>query len=355
MIVSIDATPLTVPTGGVARYTSELSCALAEAFPGDSFWLISDQPFAMPRVHAANLRPGAGPQTFSERRWWLWGIRGEMARLNAEIFHGTDFSVPYLPKKPSVMTLHDLSPWLDPGWHSAGDRVRVRTPVLLRLGLATMVVTPTEAIRKEAIARFRLQPERIVAIPLAAGLQFQPSPGPAPRTPYYLYTGTLEPRKNLALIVRAWREIRKTRNVDLVLAGRRRSDFDAFPPEPGLQLPGIVPEADLPALYSGAAACLYPSFYEGFGLPVLEAMQCGACVLASEDPAIAEVSGGSAVLLNSQNEAKWVAAMTAVLDHPENFAGLREQAVRRAAQFSWKRTAQLTREVYEEAKRRFGR
>ena len=352
MRIALDATPLTVPTGGVHRYTSELSLALAREYPGDEFWLLSDASFSCPDSELPNLRCGHGPRNVLERRWWLWGLQGEISRRHIDLFHGTDFSVPYLPIRPAVLTLHDLSPWMDPKWH-ADDRVRRRTPLLLRLGLATMVVTPTEAVRRHAMDHFHLAPARVVAIPLAASAFFCPTPVSQPVTPYFLYVGTLEPRKNIALILDAWREIRREHLVDLVIAGRRRDDFPEIPTEPGLRLLGAIPDSDLPALYSGALASLYPSEYEGFGLPVLEAMQCGAAVFTSLDPAIAEVAGDAAARLDTRDPSAWVEAMRSALTRPDWIADLRQAGLRRAAQFSWAQTAALTREVYAEAARRF--
>lgn len=352
MRVSLDGTPLIVPTGGVARYTRELSCALAQLYPQDEFWLSSDQPFEMPPCIPGNLKRGPGPRSLPEKKWWLWGLQGELSRLKIDVFHGTDFSVPYLPLRPSVMTVHDLSPWLDSTWHSSADRVRSRTPVLLRLGLASMVITPTEAIRREVIERFRLATDRVRAVPLAAASRFRRTPR-APGAPYFLYVGTLEPRKNISRIVEAWREIRKQHAVDLILAGRMREDFAKIPTEQGLEIRGETPEEDLPALYSGAIAFLYPSFYEGFGLPVLEAMQCAALVIASKDAAVAEVTGGAAILLDSADERGWVEAMLAAIREPDRFEPTRAAALDRAGEFSWRRTAMMTREVYEEAIRRF--
>ena len=352
MRIALDATPLTVPTGGVHRYTSELSLALAREYPDDEFWLLSDAPFSCPDSGLPNLRCGHGPRNVLERRWWLWGLQGEISRLHIDLFHGTDFSVPYLRVRPAVLTLHDLSPWMDPTWH-ADDRVRRRTPLLLRLGLATMVVTPTEAVRRHAMDHFHLAPARVVAIPLAASAFFRPTPVSESGTPYFLYVGTLEPRKNIAMMFDAWREIRREHAVDLVIAGRRRDDFPEIPPEPGLRLLGAIPDSDLPALYSGALASLYPSEYEGFGLPVLEAMQCGAAVFTSLDPAIAEVAGDAAARLDTRDPSAWVAALRSSIARPDWIAELRQAGLRRAAQFSWARTAGLTREVYAEAARRF--
>ena len=349
MRVAIDATPLTLSSGGLRRYTEELSVALAETFPQDEFFLVSDQPFRMPHTVPLNLRRGGGPRHPAERRWWLWGLDRELRRLEAELFHGTDFAVPYVPRLPSVLTLHDLSPWMNAAWHSDADRVRQRTPLLIGLGAATMVVTPSEAVRKQAIERFRIHPGRIRAVPHAAAACFRPLAAP-PGPPYFLYAGTLEPRKNIAGLLAAWREVRRLHSVNLVLAGRRRSDFAQLSPEPGLQIMGEVSDDRLAQSLAGALAFVYPSLYEGFGLPVLEAMQCGTCVVTSRDPAIAEVAAGAA--LQAGSHAELVRAMLDIAAHPEWAEAWRERGLRRAAEFSWRRTAQLTHEVYEEALQR---
>lgn len=343
MTTALDATPLTVPTGGVTRYTFELAKALALNDPDDRYWLLSDQPFTLPGPVPANLQKGEGPRTAAERRWWLWGLEREMIRRGVEVFHGTDFSVPYIPRRPSVMTLHDLSPWLFP---DASDRVRSRVPLLLRAHIPTMVITPSEAVRRAAIARFKLDSERVVAVPLAASAHFRCVDQAPPARPYFLFVGTLEGRKNVQVLIDAWREVRKTDDVDLVLAGRARDGFALPAAEAGLKILGAVSEEELPALYAGAVACVYPSLYEGFGLPVLEAMQCGATVITSTDPAIMEVSGGAAVHVDAQDVRALAEAMRA---RPVR----REESLKRAAMFSWAATARKTREVYDAARRFF--
>lgn len=362
--IALDGTPLTISTGGVARYTLELARAMAEAYPSDRYWLLSDQPFPCPEPAPPNLHCEGGLRAAS-RRWWSWGLPRRLTQLGVDVFHGTDFSVPYLPLRPSVMTVHDLSPWIgrelggEPGpvWQPDAKRVRRRTPILLRLGAATMVITPTEAIRRAAIGRFGLRPNRVVAVPLAAPENFRPVEIVLPETPYFLFVGTLEPRKDIAGLLAAWREIRKTHAVDLVLAGRARRDFEVPSREPGLRVLGAVDDGELPALYSGAAACVYPSLYEGFGLPVLEAMQCGALAIASRDPAIQEVTGGAdaraAIHVDAADTKALTEALRAAVRDPSKFAETRERALARAREFSWRRTAKRTREVYDEARRVF--
>jgi glycosyltransferase involved in cell wall biosynthesis len=349
MRVAIEAASLALTSGGLARYTAELSLALARCFPQDEFFLLSDQPFALPPGAPPNLRRGGGPRNIVERRWWLWGLARETRRLQIDLVHGPDFSVPYLAQRPSVLTLHDLSPWMNDDWHHDAHRVRRRTPVLLELGLATMVITPSESVRKQAVERFRLRADRVIATPEAAAPWLRPVPVSPNAAPYLLSVGTLEPRKNIPTLIAAWRELRRENPVDLVVAGRRRDDFPALAPEPGLRVLGEVADDQLPALYSGSLAFVYPSLYEGFGLPVLEAMQCGAPVIASR--AVAETAGDAAVYVDGPRELS--AALRRAVADPGWLAGFRERSLARARHFTWDNTARATHQVYLEAQRRF--
>lgn len=213
-----------------------------------------------------------------------------------------------------------------------------------------MVVTPSQTVRQQAIERFRLGPDRVVAVPEAAP-SWLVRVETRPARPYFVFVGTLEPRKNLTVLLEAWRDVRRTHDVDLVLAGRRRADAPALGEEPGLRLVGEVPDSQLAELYSGAVAAVYPSLYEGFGLPVLEAMQCGVCVIAST--AVKEAGGDAAVYADSAREL--AAAMRQTVERPELRAECERRSLARAQEFSWERTARRTYEVYEEARRRFER
>jgi glycosyltransferase involved in cell wall biosynthesis len=305
MKCALDATPLTLASGGLHRYTAELSRALAERFPEDEIALASDQPFEMPGPPLANLARLPGPRTALERRWWAYGLNRALSRAGADIFHGTNFEVPYAAQRPAVLTVHDLSPWLEPFAAEASARVRRRTPALIRAGSATLVVTPTQAVRKQAIEYFRLHPDKVVAVPEAAAPFLRPVET-RPAQPYFLYVGALERRKNLSTMVEAWREVRREFPVELVLAGRCRPGFPEFPPEPGLRVPG-------------------------------------------------EVAGGAAVLVEARDARGWAEALKTAAACPEWIAGLRSKSLARAREFSWARTAQAMREVYEDARRRFGR
>jgi glycosyltransferase involved in cell wall biosynthesis len=213
------------------------------------------------------------------------------------------------------------------------------------------VITPGEAVRKAVIERFRMLPDRVIAVPEAAPSWLRPVAAPVSARPYFLFVGTIEPRKNLDALLEAWRAVRKEYEVDLVIAGRRRVDGPSITEEPGLRLTGEVPDTDLAALYSGASAFVYPSHYEGFGLPVLEAMQCGTPVIASR--AVFEAAGDAALYAADAREI--ADAMRSLLANPALDAEVRRRSLARACQFSWERTARTTHEIYEEARRRFAK
>jgi len=285
-----------------------------------------------------------------ERRWWTFGIQRELRRQVAVVFHGVNFAVPFPATVPAVMTLHDLSPWLtsalapdwvDEAWRARTARVRKRVPWMIRTGAARHIITPSEAIRREVIRFFAIDPTRVTAIPLAAAAHFKPQPGAPTERPYFLYAGMLEARKNVTAVIEAWSALRNHFAVDLVLAGPWRPEYPMPSGLPGLISRGEVSENELAAIYSGAIALVYPSHYEGFGLPVLEAMQCGTPVIVSRDPALQETAGDAAISTDSFYE-----PMRSLIENPPLRAELRSRSLQRAAQFSWDRTARATHSVY---------
>lgn len=321
MKVALDGTPLAGPGGGIRRYVTELHAALVKEFPEDEFVVLSDQ-------------LGSRPKGWS-RYWWMYGLNEQLGGV--DVFHGTDFSVPYVKRRPAVLMIHDLSPWRrDDGGSS---RVRQRVPWLIRLRRYTLILTPSEAIRREVISHFGVAADEVVAVPLAASELFRPVEGR--RGSYFLCVGTIEPRKNLLTLLQAFRLVREVRAEAELLVVGRGSGVD----EPGVRYLGEVPDSDLPALYSQARAVCYASMYEGFGLPVLEALQCGASVITSRDPALVETGGDATCKVQALDARGWADAM--LLAQPDA-----DRATRRAAEFSWARTARLTWDVYQEAIRR---
>jgi glycosyltransferase involved in cell wall biosynthesis len=316
--IAIDATPLTCATGGIRRYVVELTRALALGFPGDELILLSDQEGwqlpdelrDIPNVQAPPPYQHPLLGKWLRRKWWSAGLPAALRRHRADVFHGTDFSVPYLPLRPSVLTVHDLSPWKEPPLRAIGaGRIRSRTPFLLRL--ATLVVTPTLAVKQELVERFAVAPSRVAVTALAAREGGQP-PRETDVTDWLLHKGIQQPylvaladpqpRKNIDRLIEAWRAARAAcPDLRLVCVGDVHGDTMERYGQDGLRILPFLADSELQFLLSGAVAFVYPSLYEGFGLPVLEAMQLGVPVITSQDAAIGEVAGAAALLVDATN------------------------------------------------------
>ncbi len=256
---------------------------------------------------------------------------------------------------PVVATVHDLFPLTRPG-ESTRRGARLMAAGLewiLRSARAVMVPSATVA---DACADRGLDPARITVVPWGTEVH-----RPAPRQvsavlvrqgltgPYVLFVGTVEPRKNLEGLVAAMARLDRP-GVTLALVGPTGWGTDLDAALSGLASPvarlGRVGDADLPALYAGAAAVCYPSFEEGFGLPVLEAMAAGAPVVTSAGTATADVAGDAAVLVDPRDASSIAAGLTDVLDDTDRAERLRAAGERRAEQHSWSAAAELTLGVY---------
>lgn len=357
MKIALDATPLIDPAGGLARYVTELALALALENEDDEIHLLSDQT----ALHiderlreAANIRLNP-PARWGRSKWWSLGLPFELKRRGIDVFHGTNFEIPYVKLTPAVMTVHDLSPWKPPPLRPPGcERVRSRTPRLV--GLAQQIITPTEAVRAEVIERFGPPAARVHAIPHA--------PSDALALPeeveaseirqrlvlparYLLAIGAGNERKNIGMLVEAWSACRaRFPELGLAVIGAGASRF-AGAADSGLRLIEGATDRETAAALSGAAAFVYPSLYEGFGLPLVEAMRAGVPVLASTDPALMETAAGAAVHFAPDAPGRLSEAIAALLDSPAGAARLVELGRQRAAELSWSATARATRAVYE--------
>ena len=369
MRIGLDGLPLTQPKTGVGTYTFELARALATQAPDDDYQLISPKPFD-PVVSSDGLsRPQNLSLVYSRpnllaRRWWSLGMPSYIRRNSIALFHGTNFEVPLRGDCPSVVTIHDLSLLLHSSTHQelAVLRGQLRLPRMARR--ATLVITVSEAVRREVCEHLQIEAEKVIAIPLA------PSPSFVRAAPevtaevrrrlgvedeFLLYAGTIEPRKNVITLLRAFEEVMRTtaRRPQLVVAGKvgwkqnnvlRSFEKSAF--RDRIRLLGYVSDADLCALYSSCTAFIYPSIYEGFGLPPLEAMACGAPVIASAVPSVAN---SGARLISPTDVHELARSIAELISDVRTRESLSEAGLKHAAKFSWAETAMLTREVYQEA------
>ena len=187
--------------------------------------------------------------------WWLWGIRKAIRETGAELFHGTNFEVPYMGATPAVMTIHDLSPWLDPAWHSAASRVRKRTPWLVRLRRARIILTVSEAVRREVIDCFEIAGDKVSGRDAGCIMTSVtcriPARRPSDRS-FSSWEEPLEPRKNLAVAHRSVGQHEPKPGADLIGAGRRRAyrlPGHCDLAEGSRWFLGEIPDQDLPRLY----------------------------------------------------------------------------------------------------------
>lgn len=346
MKIALDGTPLSCPHTGIGRYTREL---------------VAHLPLVRPDVEVATpADPNVtGSGSILERRWWSIGLPRSLRQSEVSLFHGTDFAVPLLGATPAVVTIHDLSPLRAKEWDmpAAARRIARRLPRTIQRAKA--VIVPSDRVRHEVEDRFPASRGRIFVTPLGLSPAFQLSsdrcPLPKPdHPPCILFVGKRDPRKNLLRVLRALASTPSLRDQVLVLSGPpgvAEEEIEKTISALGLQsrvwISAPCSDAALAGLYAHARLVVYPSLYEGFGLPVLEAMACGAPVLTSKDTACADLAGGAAYLVDPQKEKEIAAGMVAVLSDPELAATLRRKGLERAKQFSWQHTAELTWQVYE--------
>lgn len=376
MHAGLDGLPLTSPKTGVGHYTFELARALASIEPASSFRLV--YPSNYPEISLSDDGNGAGlPDNLGlervrvgplGRHWWSAGLPRYIRGSKIELFHGTNYDVPLWRPCATVLTIHDLSHLIHPETHEKRSvrRTRRRLPLMART--ANAIITPTQSVRREVCEWLKTEAEKVIAIPEAPRDCFQPlafaeTAGVRRRlgvgNNFLLSVGTLEPRKNLSLLVSAFAEVTRARpegGIQLVLAGGRGwlsgpffKAMENSPARDRIILTDYLHDEDLRGLYASCRAFIYPSLYEGFGLPPLEAMACGAPVMASRIPAIEEITGDAAMLFDPKS-AEDLAQKILVLVGDENLKQkLSSAGLMLAARFSWKRTAQLTLDVYKYA------
>lgn len=365
MILGFDATTLVGRLSGVGYYTARLMEELA-AGAGDGIVsrivVLSNR--EVPVVPHNGTLQVHGRGRFGVRSAWMqlvlpWILR----RVRPDLVHFTNYLAPLACPVPYVVSVHDMSMTLFPEYHTAKKRLLTSTLVPTVARGARLVLTPSEATRRDVIRLLGLDPRRVRVVPYAPGPAFTPTrEGPQRlaatygiEPPYFLYVGTLEPRKNLARALRAFRAVAPALpGHRFVLVGQRGWKCEDVLREAEaagdrVLMPGYVAEEDLPLLYAHAAALVYPSLYEGFGLPVVEAMACGTPVITSRGSSMEEVAGGAALLVDPGDEADIARALREVAGDAALAASLRRRGRERAAAFTWTRTARETAEAYRDA------
>jgi glycosyltransferase involved in cell wall biosynthesis len=366
MIVGFDATTLHGRISGVGYYTARLMESLANG-AGDG---VVERLVVL--AHREVPVPAGGRVEVYERHrlgvrfvWMQAVLPWILRRLRPDLVHFTNYLAPLAGGVPYVLSIHDMTLALFPEYHPLQRRL-LTSNLLARVARgARLVLVPSESTRRDLVRLLGVDSGRVRVIPYAAAAHFRPVPTGAERlataygvrAPYFLYVGTLEPRKNLPRALRAFARVAPTlRDHSFVLVGQPGWQYEAVLREASrpelagrVTFVGYVPEEDLPALYSHATALVYPSLYEGFGLPVVEAMACGTPVLTSRSSSLAEIAEGAARLVDPADEAALTAGLLDLATDRDLAADLAARGRARAAEFSWDRTGRETAAAYREA------
>jgi glycosyltransferase involved in cell wall biosynthesis len=362
---------------GSGQYLIHLLNALAQIDTRNEYILLGPRPLPKGTRTLFNYQehPVPGLATKSKQiekvTWEQLTAPAAARKAGVDLLHIPYFAPPLLSRIPTVVTIHDVIPLRLPAYHPNGKIKAYFNLVSRTARQATQVITVSHHAKKDIVETLKLAPERIRVIHLAAGDEYQPIHDPALRATvrarygvgkrYIFYLGGLDQRKNVPQLVRAFAQLYAQQddpNLQLFISGDPDKTRGPLFPDPrpiaaelGIErqiVYGFVSDEDKPVIYSDASLFVFPSLYEGFGLPPLEALACGAPVVCSNRSSLPEVVGDAALIVDPDNTTELTTAMKRVLTDKNLEADLRARALKRAAQFSWQKTAAETLAVYEE-------
>lgn len=368
MRIGIDATALPPQPVGAGNYIINLIRALAHVESEFEFTVFAQE-------HGWNLinesereefRWAKTPQLHPAVRlaWEQLFFPGLVRRNQTDLLHSLHYTRPYLSGRPSVVTIHDMTFFLFPSLHTRAKRAFFPSVIRLSARTADALVADSESTRQDAIRILGINPGKIFTAHLGVDPAFRRIEDKAHldrvRQHYHLpesfilYVGLVEPRKDLPLLVRAYHRVSESDvGLPLVIVGRRGwgseqvlDQIASLGLKDRVLFTGYVPHPDLPIVYNLASLFVYPTRYEGFGLPVLEALACGVPLITTAVSSLPEIVGDAGLLIPAQDEQALAQAMLSVLADPDLQERYRHKGPEQAAQFTWQRTAEQTLGVY---------
>jgi len=368
MSVYLDVSAAVHAKAGLSRYAGNLARALAPML-GPQLVLFQNSlgrcplPTGLDHLPVSGTRLGYRPWRAAVLAARALGLSSRRLAPEASLFHATEHLLPPVTA-PTVLTVHDLIWEIYPQYHRTGNYVYLKAAMPLFCRRADRIIAVSGATRDDLIERYRVPADKITVISEAAAEHFAPAPHAeiervskkfSLHGRYLIAVGTLEPRKNIAMLARACGELFRRDLADtLVVVGARgwlfeeaMQEISAMPWNGRIEMPGYVSEDDLVALYSGALLAVQPSYYEGFGLPVLEAMACGCPVCASETSSLPEVGGQAARYFDPRDLDAMIETLAAVAGNDDLRHEMSAQGLERARLFSWRRSALETAHLYQ--------
>jgi glycosyltransferase involved in cell wall biosynthesis len=365
MRIGIDARIVYYARGGIRNYVLHLLDVLPSLDVDTDYYVLHSRKDHPPPLSGTNLRP-VPCWTPSHHRLERWALGVEIARLGLDLLHTTDFIPPALGPRRSVITVHDLNFLYYPQFLTAESHRYYNQRIEWAVRRADHILADSHATKSDLVSLLNVPLEKITVVHLAADPAFRPLPDAEARRVatqyglepgYLLFVGTLEPRKNLPGLLQAYRRLldAEVTAAPLVLIGGKGWLYDeVFERVKVLHLHGRVrflhdvPDADLPAMYNAASLLATPSFYEGFGLPALEAMACGTPVVVADRASLPEVVGEAGLLVNPDDPDGIAQALARVLTDESLRARMQELGLAQAGCFTWERATRATLAVYRQ-------